>query len=156
MALSARLKRFLDQQAANYETLPHHRTFTSLRTADTAHIPRQQFAKAVVMREDDEYLMMVIPADRHVHMGRLHHLLGHDVGLATEEELNQLFPDCECGAIPPVGAAYGLKTLIDESLVGQSDIYFEAGDHQQLVKMKADHFASLLGEVERVQVDKDL
>ena len=40
-----------------------------------------------------------------------------------------LFDDCEFGAVPPVGAAYGLPVLLDESLDGASELHFEAGDH---------------------------
>jgi prolyl-tRNA editing enzyme YbaK/EbsC (Cys-tRNA(Pro) deacylase) len=59
-----------------------------------------------------------------------------DLRLATEAKLKYLLKDCEPGAVPPLGAAYGLETVWDDSLLEQSDTYFEAGDHETLVHMK--------------------
>ncbi|HDL85873.1 MAG TPA: YbaK/EbsC family protein, partial [Candidatus Acetothermia bacterium] len=69
------------------------------------------------------------------------------VALATEEEISALFPDCDTGAIPPVGAAYGLKTVVDESLEGHEDVYFEGGDHRSLVHLSGAEFHQLMGKI---------
>jgi Ala-tRNA(Pro) deacylase len=61
----------------------------------------------------------------------------------------RLFPDCREGAIPPLGPAYGLRTVVDDDLEAQQEVYFEAGDHESLVHMTASQFLSLLGRVER-------
>ena len=96
--------------------------------------------------------MVVVPSDYHVHMGKLHHLLGDSVGLATEQELGTLFPDCEEGAIPPLGTAYRLTTLVDSSLLNLPEIFFESGDHEHLIKVTGEQFSHLLGDAERVSV----
>jgi Ala-tRNA(Pro) deacylase len=55
-----------------------------------------------------------------------------------------LFADCERGAIPPVGLAYGMTTIVDDSLAAQPEIYCEAGDHETLLHMNRDTFMSLM------------
>ena len=54
-----------------------------------------------------------------------------------------LFDDCERGAIPAVGECYGLDTLVDDSIEEQPEIYFEGGDHATLVRMSSRQFADL-------------
>ncbi len=61
-----------------------------------------------------------------------------------KSELEEIFFDCERGAIPPVGPAYGIPTVIDESLLQVEDIYLEGGDHEELVHLNATSFADLL------------
>jgi Ala-tRNA(Pro) deacylase len=156
MAIAASLKRYLDQRSAAYETLAHPRTQSSMDTASVAHVPGDRLAKAVIVKDDESYVMVVVPSDYHVHLGRLHRHLGHEVGLATEEELVGLFPDCDRGAVPPLGAAYGLRTLVDGSLAGQPEVFFESGDHTHLVKVSGEQFVSLLGDAERVDVGKHM
>jgi Ala-tRNA(Pro) deacylase len=112
MKSAARLKSYLDQQAVEYELIPHPHTENSMATAEAAHVPGDRLAKAVIVCRDSEYLMVVVRSDYHVHLGLLHRYLGEEIGLATEQEVVQLFPDCEEGAVPPVGAAYGLLTLL--------------------------------------------
>jgi len=156
MSISPSLKEYLDQQSARYETVSHPRTLSSMDSAAAAHIPIEQLAKAVIVKKEEVYLMVVVPSDHHLHLGRLHHHLGHEVGLATEAEVFSLFPDCDEGAIPPVGVAYGFRTLVDSDLMDQSDIFFESGDHRNLVKVSGQQFSTLLGGAERVQMGLDL
>ena len=59
----------------------------------------------------------------------------------SENDLKSRFPDCDFGAVPPVG--YGITTIIDDSLGKQPDVYFEAGDHKSLVHMNWAEFARL-------------
>ena len=53
--------------------------------------------------------------------------------------------------IVPVGVAYGIKTLWDpESSLGKLDeVYFEAGDHQTLVRVSGMQFHELMAPAER-------
>lgn len=152
MSIASKLENHLKQQSVDYELLPHHHTDSSLDSAISAHIPAARLAKAVIVKDGDSHLMVVVPSGYHVHLGHLHRHLGREVGLATEEELASLFPDCDLGAIPPCGAAYGLKTLVDTAILGQPEVFFEAGDHENLVKVSGEQFRSLLGSVEAVDV----
>ena len=71
--------------------------------------------------------------------------------LATEEEAAGLFADCEAGAIPALGTAYGIETMLDESLDDEPVLYFEAGDHEHLVRLDSGAFFRLLGDCRRGQ-----
>ncbi len=53
------------------------------------------------------------------------------------------------GALPPVCMAYGMQTFLDDSLARQPDVYFEAGDHEELVHMDRDEFLALMDKAER-------
>jgi Ala-tRNA(Pro) deacylase len=48
-----------------------------------------------------------------VEFDSLRAILGKRSGLVTEAEIAQLFDVCEFGAVPPVGAAYGLPVHVD-------------------------------------------
>ncbi len=152
MSISQKLERHLQEHGADFDLVPHSHSGSSMETAEKAHIPGNHLAKAVIAKEDDQFVMVVVPSDYHVHMGRLHHHLGHDVGLATERELAALFPDCDAGAVPPLGLAYGLRTLVDQRLLSLPEVYIESGDHETLLRMRGTHFVSLLRDAERVDV----
>lgn len=144
MAMSPTLQRFLSQHAVAYEVLSHAHTSTSLNSASAAHVPGNKLAKSVILEDEDGYLMAVIPATEHLKIGKLNQTLHRRMGLATEMELHDLFADCDIGAIPPVGLAYGVETIVDDSLMECSDIYFEAGDHTELIHVKGGSFRKLM------------
>lgn len=156
MSIAATLSAFLDSRSVDYAIVPHARTGSSMATAEAAHVPGARLAKAVMVWQGEEALMVVVRSDHHVHLGRLHRLLGTEVGLATEQDLARLFPDCDEGAIPPVGAAYGLRTLLDRALLEEPEVFFESGDHTSLVRVGGEQFRGLLSDAEQVDIAQPL
>ena len=151
MAVAMTMQDYLNRWGVEYEVLPHMHTSSSLETAEAAHIPGNQLAKCVMTEDYKGYLMVVIPANHQVEFDQLDLELNRHLELATEEELEDIFTDCETGAIPPLGEAYGIDVALDESLTNCSDIYFEAGDHTELVHLSGEDFRDLMAGAEQGQ-----
>ena len=144
MAIARTIQEFLASHDIDYELIEHPRSVTSMRTAEAAHIPGEQLAKSVLLEDDTGYLIAVIPSTHRVDLGKLHLQLKRRIGLAVEQEVAELFGDCARGAIPAIGAAYRVEAIVDDSLLQQPDVYFEAGDHEALVHMSGKEFSLLM------------
>ena len=144
MAIASTLKRYLEAFGANYEVLPHPHSSTSFQTARAARVPKQWLAKAVVLEDEKGYVMAILPTSNRIAFDALEQLLERRLELATEEEVGELFSDCEKGAIPPLGSAYGIQMVIDDWLLRLPQIYFEAGDHEDVVHMRGEQFRELV------------
>ncbi len=140
MALAATLQQYLADQKIAYEVITHRPTISSAMTAEASHVSGDCIAKAVIVKDEDRFMMAVLPASHHVKLGDLSSVLGRTVRLATEEEASVLFPDCSIGAIPALGAAYGMDIVVDDSLAEEPEVYFEGGDHTSLVRVSAEEF----------------
>ena len=149
MAIADKLKHFLDAHEGGYELVEHQHTGSSMETAEAAHVPGDSLAKGIVVKDEGGYLMVVVPADYHIELDRLNQQLHRNLMMVSEDELGDLFPDCEVGAVPPIGAAYGVETLWDTSLGDQEVVFFEAGDHVTLVRVTGRHFHELMASAER-------
>ena len=154
MTIAASLQRHLDQVAVHYDLVGHPRTLDSAHTAQAAHIPGAHLAKGTVLKDDRGYLIAIVPASRRVDLGAVHRHFGRPLGLATESEISALFADCEPGAVPPLGAAYGIDTVIDDAFVDTQDVYFEAGDHQELVHVSGNDFRRLVADAEHAAISR--
>lgn len=148
MAIANTLRRYMDSQHIDYDVIAHAPTSTSTRTAQASHVSGDRVAKAVLVRDEDDFVLAVVPATHHVLLGELGRCLDRTVDLATEEETGPIFEDCEYGAIPPVGSAYGLEVIVDTSLDTLPDVYFEGGDHQTLIRVDHDQFERLMEDAE--------
>ena len=146
MAIASTVSNYLRAQDVEYDVLTHPHTATSGESAQAAHVPGSRLAKSVILEDEQGYLMVVLPSTRQVNMQELHRQLNRNLVLATENELGGLFADCEIGALPPIGSAYGVETVVDDTIAEQPDIFFEAGDHEQLIHVSAETFQTLLGE----------
>jgi Ala-tRNA(Pro) deacylase len=151
MAIALTLEEYLKNNGIEYEVIPHRPTTTTMASAEVAHIPGDQVAKSVVLEDDNGYLMVVLPTTHYVELGNISRQLNRRLGLATEDELAGLFYDCELGSIPPVGEPYGVEVLMDESLGSCPDVYFESGDHSNLIHVSGREFRELLQDVQHGQ-----
>ena len=102
-----------------------------------------------MVADEECYLLAVVPSSHRVQLGELDRQLERKLGLATEGELRELFKDCEIGAIPPVGAAYGIEMVVAQSLTEQPEVWFEAGDHELLIHVSGEQFSTLIGDAPR-------
>lgn len=144
MATACRVEPYVMKHGVQYDVVTHPHSSNSMQTAEFAHVPGDFLAKSVILEDEDGYVMAVLPSTQHIRIGKLNRELNRRLGLATEDEIASLFADCERGAIPPIGAAYGMTTIIEDSLAEQPEIYFEAGDHEKLIRMKRDAFMVLM------------
>lgn len=151
MAIATKLENYLRQREVEYKLVTHPRSEYSMETAEKAHVHGDALAKGVLVKDEDGYVLVVLPSDYHVELESLHKLLGQEVEMVDEANLAEVFNDCELGAIPPVGMAYGVKTLWDptSSLGRQEEVFFEAGDHQSLVRVTGVQFHELMAPAER-------
>jgi Ala-tRNA(Pro) deacylase len=145
MSIAPTLQRYLDQKVT-YDVLTHEPTMSSTRTAQVCRISGDRLAKGIVLRRNSGYMLAVLPASHHIRLDDLRHAIGDDIGLAREEEIDQLFRDCAHGAVPPVGECYGLEVVVDDAIEQQPDVYLEAGDHMTLIHLDRDQFAHLMAE----------
>jgi Ala-tRNA(Pro) deacylase len=145
MSISRTLKEYLDREQVHFHVLPHRETHRAVVLAQLLETPVQEMAKVVIIKEDDWFVMTVLPAGCHIDPHRLREVfMTDDVQLATEQEFKDLFPDCELGAMPPFGPLYGLPVYVDRSLTEDEYIVFEAGTHSEAIRMRYQDFAALV------------
>jgi len=144
MAISHTLRRYLDDSGVGYETVKHPFSTTSQRIAEHAHVSGLRIAKGVLFRDASGYLLAVLPAPLHVQLDALNEQLGRSLEMVDEEEIAQLFQDCDIGAIPALAIPYEVEVVLDLHLCDEPDIYFEAGNHVELIRVGGTDFQTLL------------
>ncbi|MBI4464800.1 MAG: YbaK/EbsC family protein [Acidobacteria bacterium] len=145
MYLLTRLKQYLESEKVPYQHEVHRTAYTAQEVAAEEHIPGKIVAKTVVLKVDDGFAMAVLPATHRVDLAGLRTALGaKEVRLATEFEFTGLFQDCDVGAMPPFGNLYGLPVYVEQSLVADPEIVFNAGTHQDTVRMRYADYARLV------------
>jgi Ala-tRNA(Pro) deacylase len=147
MGIALTLQEYLNDHRISYDVITHEQTNSSTRTAQASHVPGDRVAKGVILTKEGGFLMAVLPASCKVRLDAIERMLLCPVNLATEDEISSIFTDCEVGAIPPIGAAYALDCVVDESLEQQADLYLEGGDHRSLIHVSHAQFHDLMKDV---------
>jgi len=157
MSIPSRLSSYLEQRGVRYEVCAHLHSRTSAQTARTANVPPHELAKSVLVEDDAGCVMAIVPADRKVKLGELSRLLGRKhLRLADENRIAEVFTDCDRGAMPAPGMAWGVETVVDDELESSAMVYIEGGDHECLLRLSHDQFHALMLGVRHGQFCADL
>lgn len=136
---------FLEQNRISYHCYNHPPAATAQEIAQKAHIPGHQLAKTVILKADGRFVMAVLPADEKVDIEKLRRAMNADeLQMARESEFTGLFPWCEPGGEPPFGVMYGMDVYMEQDLVDEDVIAFNAGTHTEVLKMDTSAYRDLV------------
>ncbi len=140
MTVFERLSEFLTADGAPFEVLHHAPVFTSEEAAAVRGTPLASGAKALVCKLDEQFVLIVVPADRKLASSRIRKERRiKSLRFATRDEVQEktgLAP----GSIPPFGSLFSLPTWCDERLAEAGTINFNAGDHGISISMSFDAY----------------
>ena len=150
MDIPQKLRKFLRKNKVYFQVVLHPKAFTSPETAHAGHIPGKALVKAVIVDVGGTDVMAVLPSNRTVDLLKLSTALGTDnVRIEEEKEFKDLFGDCETGAIPPFGPLYHMPCYVDQSLMENESVYFNAGSHEECIQISTEDFLRVLKGVVR-------
>jgi Ala-tRNA(Pro) deacylase len=155
MAIAKTLITYLEDRGVSYDLVEHAHSATAVESAHAAHVPAHQVAKAVVLRDESGYVVSVLPANHSLEIGWVNAELDRSLEMAEEKEFKALFEDCESGAVPALGEAYGVPVIWDDELQYTQDIYIEAGDHEHLIWLERKDFKRLMTSLPHTIISKD-
>jgi Ala-tRNA(Pro) deacylase len=144
MAVPQRIRDYLDSQNVPYETLRHSQAFTAQEVAHSLHVSGKKCVKAVVASGDGKLVIVVMPASHRLNIQELKSALkANQLEMLLESELVDLFPDCDLGAVPPLGNLYGIEVWVDRAVANAEKILFCAGTHEDCIRMRYSDFAKV-------------
>lgn len=128
-----------------YKTISHSRAYTASQCAQAAHIKGNCFAKSIVVKLDGKLALVAIPAHIRLDLDQFkRETQAKHVEIAKEFEFQDKFTDCEVGAIPLFGELYGMDVYLADSLAHKEWLVFNAGNHNQLLKIRGKDFLNLV------------
>jgi Ala-tRNA(Pro) deacylase len=136
----------LDRAQIEYELLPHPHTETAAAEAEALSVDPREVAKTLVLTTADGFVRAVVPATERLDLGKVRELLGtKDVELASEELMAEAYLEFELGAVPPLAGPAGDRVLVDLGLREREWVVFDAGNHEQSVRVRTDDLVKISG-----------
>ena len=138
-----RLSARLTEARVGFAVSRHAPVFTSEEAAAVRGVGLASGAKALVVKAGEEFVLLVVPADRKLDSKKARAALGvKSLRFASREEVEAL-TGLQPGSIPPFGSLFGLPTRCDPALGLNERINFNAGDHAVSIGMTfADYLAA--------------
>lgn len=138
------LQEYLDAHDVAYESIQHSPAYTAKEIAELVGVDSHQVAKTVMVYLDGVLSMVVLPASCRIRWDRFTSAMGTElIDLATEQEFEDRFPECEVGAMPPFGRIYEVPMYMYEGMEDCTEIVFRAGRHDEVLKMSFNDYKML-------------
>ncbi len=125
------LKKFLDDNNLTYKVSTHPKVHTSEEAAKIRGVPLKSGVKALVLKAEEKYYMILVPGDKKMDFSKLG--LGK-VRLADPKVVLEK-TGCEIGSVHPFGNLFGLEVLMDEKILENETVNFSAGTHNESINM---------------------
>lgn len=127
----------LERRGVNYEVAEHARAVTSMEEAGALGITADEVVKTVMLATDRGPALLVVPASRRLDLRLAREAVGdHAARLASEDELQRSFSECELGALPPLGSLLGAPVFVDPEVLEHDTVIFAAGTQTQSIKAR--------------------
>lgn len=145
MAVSEKLRAFLNQAKVKYTVANHPTVYTAQEIAASQHVPGRQLAKCVLVNTNRGPVLAVLSAIHRVDLSKLKTLVGaRTLTIAKEADIKQSFPDVDVGAMSPFGNLYNVSVVVDRSVGESQEIVFNAGSHTETMTLRYQDFAALV------------
>jgi Ala-tRNA(Pro) deacylase len=134
-AVFDKLHDWLQQVGVPFTVLRHEPVYTSEQAAAVRGTALASGAKALIIKADETFLLLVLPADRKLNSRKARaSVTARSLRFASRDEVLSL-TGLEPGSIPPFGSLFSLSTSCDAALGENASINFNAGDHAISIQM---------------------
>jgi len=140
MAIANTVIDYLESNRVKYSLINIVPVKTALEAARAATIAPDSLACATLVSGGGDQLMVVIPAGRKLDIWSLARRLKRDFAPSTEQQIQTRFHDCGVRYLPPLGMAYGVPTVVDQTLTELEQVYFMTGDRSHLIQVDKKNF----------------
>ena len=134
-SVTSRIQELLRDHDVTFTFIEHAPVKTSQEAAAVRGTPLHEGAKALVFAADETTVLAVVPADKRVGTRAFKRAFGiKNLRMLTPEELREL-TGLPVGAVPPFGSVLDLPTYVDNGLLENERISFNAGSQTASIVM---------------------
>jgi HD-like signal output (HDOD) protein/prolyl-tRNA editing enzyme YbaK/EbsC (Cys-tRNA(Pro) deacylase) len=146
LPIAPRLERFLSLRGIAFRELATKAASNfDVAVSESGRSP-DEFVRVSLLIDINGPLMVVHGYNSSVDPEQIHRVTGRRLQPLTARQASRLFPDCDPGFIPPLGAAYDVAVLVDDDVLGYSRAVMACGADNALMEMDRTSLTRALGD----------
>ena len=147
--ISKKLVKILEESKKNYEVVEHKTVYTAIDAAITMKKQFDQVAKALLVKADKDYYIVLLPADHNLDMARLKSALSKSQSKDVKvikipgEKMAREVLKIKNDAMAAFGSLYKLPVLMEKKLEKVKNAVFPSDSYNHSVEMAVKDFIKL-------------
>lgn len=143
MPIPKKVLGYLKKAKVKFEGIGHKTVYTAYDLAQTLKKDLQEVAKTLVVKADNVYKLVIVPAASRLDLKKLKKVLGaKKLSIVDEKTMSKVFK-IKPGAISAFGTLHKAETLVDKGLMKVRDAIFQVGNFTDSVRIGVKDFVNL-------------
>jgi prolyl-tRNA editing enzyme YbaK/EbsC (Cys-tRNA(Pro) deacylase) len=144
--LPIKLVKYLDDHGVDHEIFEHKTVYTAIDAANTLKKKMNEIAKALYVKADKDYYVVVLPADYNLDFKKLAKCIGAETKKPVKavkipgEKMMQNALKIKAGAMSAFGKLHKLPVIIDSGMAKTKKAVFSSGSFNHSVQMAVKDF----------------
>lgn len=135
---------YLKKANKKFEQISHKTVYTGYDLAQTLKRKLNEVGKALLVKADTAHVLVVLPASKRLDLGKLKKALKvKSISLVPEKAMTKLLATSKTAAITAFGGLHKFQTVVDRGLLKTKDVFLQAGNFTDSVRMKVGDFVKL-------------
>jgi len=143
MAVPKQVTVYLKKANKTFDELSHKTVYTAFDLAQTLKHDLREIAKALVVKVDKAYIIVIVPATAKVDLAKLKAAVGAKRAELPRENIMIKVLKVKSGAVTAFGGVHKLETWVDKGLLKTKHAIFQAGSFTDSVRMKVKDFVDM-------------
>jgi len=132
------VKDYLEKKGVKHKFVEHGVALKCIDSAEERGLKTSQIAKALVYMADSKPVLFILPGDRKLDLLKTQNVVNaKDFRIADKTEVFE-YTNCVVGAVPPT--IDGIQKVVDEKLLLNKEVSFNAGNHVTGIIIQKDDF----------------
>jgi len=147
--LPPKLVKYLEDRGVKHEILEHRTVFTAMDAAATMRKKMNEIAKALFIKANKDYYLVVLPADYNIDFKKLEKTIGKQTDQKAVtvkipgEKIMENVLKVRAGTMSAFGGLHKLPVVMDKGLSRAKKAVFSAGSFNHSVEMLVRDFVAL-------------
>lgn len=144
MPIPKTVEAYLKKANKKFEQISHKTVYTGYDLAQTLKRKLNEVGKALVVKADKAHVLVVLPASKRLDLGKLKKALKvKSISLVPEKTMTKMLQASKTAAITAFGGLHKFQTVVDRGLLKTKDVFLQAGNFTDSVRMKVQDFVKL-------------
>jgi len=139
MPIPKKIKTYLDKQNIDYEEIAHKTVYTAYDAALTL----KEIAKNLIVKADNTYALVIVPADKRLDLNKIKKALKAKKISIPDEKVIVRVLKIKPGAVSSFGKLHKLEILVDKAMTGTKKAIFSTGSLSDSVLIKVKDFIQM-------------
>ncbi len=135
MTIPTKVTKALEEQSVHYEIIESSICEDIYTATNENNQEFRKLVRCVGFKHEAQRYLAVLPFSYFLDYKIFSDLIGFEAAVLSNDEMDDLFKNCDGMSHPPINALFGAKIIVDSSVLDMEEVHIASGDASSFLKL---------------------